>query len=95
MRRLAWMLFGVMVGAAGMWGSMNYHLLRTHDGMACVAKYRPELANTYYDVREWGVTEWAEHPELVMTLQQQERTEIIGDAKVLGTSLKEMTRFVK
>ena len=93
--RLAWLFAGVLLGAFGMWGSMNYHLLRTRDGIACVPKYRARLAGTFIDVREWGLTEWTEHPELVMTLEQHDRTEIIGDAKVLGTTLREAMNFVK
>lgn len=95
MRRILSVLFGVLLGAAGMWTAMNYHVLRTKDGFACVPKYRAHLAGTFVDVREWGVTEWTEHPELVMTLERNKRTEIIGDAKVFGTTLRDAINLVK
>jgi hypothetical protein len=95
MRRIAWLGFGILLGAAGMWASMNYYVLRTKDGITWVPKYRARLAGTFVDVREWGVTEWTEHPELVLTLEQNKRTEIIGDAKVLGTTLRDAMNLVK
>jgi len=95
MRRLFWLSMGLLLGAVGMWVSMNYHVLRTHNGFAWVPKYRASLAGTFVDVRQWGVTEWTEHPELVLTLEKNERTEIIGDAQVFGTTLRDAMNFVK
>lgn len=95
MRRIVWLGFGTVLGAMLMWAAMNYHVLRTRDGIAWVPKYHARLASTFVDVRSWGVTEWTEHPELVLTLEQNQRTEIIGDAKVFGTSLRDAMNFVK
>jgi hypothetical protein len=95
MRRILWLGFGTVFGAFLMWAAMNYHLLRTRDGVACVPKYHARLASTFIDVRQWGVTEWTEHPELVLTLERNQRTEIIGDAKVLGTTLRDAMNFVR
>lgn len=95
MRRLIWLGTGTVLGALLMWAGMNYHLLRTRDGITLVPKYRPCLASTFIDVRHWGVTEWTEHPELVLTLERNQRTEIIGDAKVLGTTLRDAMNIVR
>jgi hypothetical protein len=95
MRRVLWLGLGTVFGAALMWAAMNYHLIRTRDGFAWVPKYRARLASTFVDVRQWGVTEWTEHPELVLTLERNQRTEIIGDAKVLGTTLRDAMNFVR
>ena len=95
MKRVFWLLFGTVLGAFGMWASMNYHVLRTKDGITCVPKHTACLDGTFADVREWGVTEWTEHPELVLTLKKNDRTEIIGDAKVFGTTLRDAMSFVK
>jgi len=36
--------------------------------MLIVPKRRAGLDDTYVDVRDWGITEWSEHPDLVYTL---------------------------
>jgi hypothetical protein len=95
MRKLLWMFAGIAIGAVGMWTSMNYHVLRTNAGMAMVPKYRAQLNGTYLDVREWGVTEWTEHPDLVLTLEKNKRSDIIGDAKIFGTTLRDATNLLK
>ena len=95
MRRIVWLTCGLILGAAGMWTSMSYHMLRTNDGIAWVPKYRAGLRGTFIDVREWGVTEWTEHPEIVISLEKNQRTEIIGDAKIMGTTLRDAMNFVK
>jgi hypothetical protein len=95
MKRIFWLLCGTVLGASGMWTSMNYHVLRTKDGITFVPKYQARLDSTFVDVRAWGVTEWTEHPELVLTLQKNDRTDIIGDAQVFGTTLREAMNFVK
>lgn len=95
MRRIIWLTFGIAIGAFGMWAAMTYHILRTKDGVACVPKHQARLAGTFIDVREWGVTEWTEHPELVLTLQRNERTEIIGDMKMFDTTLRDAMNLVK
>jgi hypothetical protein len=46
-------------------------------------------------VRDWGVTEWTEHPDLVLTLEKNQRTDIIGDAKIFGTTLRDATNLLK
>lgn len=95
MRRILWLGCGTVFGAVMMWAAMSYHLIRTRDGITMVPKYHAQLASTFIDVRQWGVTEWTEHPELVMTLERNQRTEIIGDAKVLGTTLRDAMNIVR
>jgi hypothetical protein len=95
MRKLMWMVFGVAIGAGGMWYAMHNHVLRTNSGLAMVPKFRAQLSGTYFDVRDWGVTEWTEHPDLVLTLEKNQRTDIIGDAKIFGTTLRDATNLLK
>jgi hypothetical protein len=85
----------MLLGALGTWSAMHYHLLRTNDGFACVPKYRAGLSGTFVDVRDWSVTEWTEHPELALTLQQNNRTDILGETKVMGTTIRDAIKMVQ
>ena len=48
--------------------AFTLHFVRTDDDLLIVPKRSPNLDDTYVDVREWGLTEWSEHPDLVYTL---------------------------
>lgn len=74
-------LFGVVVGmVAGFLvavGAMNYHFLRTENSLAIVPKAHAKLANTYVDIRAWTVSDWTAHPDMVLTLIQNDRADLL------------------
>ena len=82
-------LIGAVVGGALIWGALQYHLVRTNEGFTYVPKQHTTLADTYIDVRQWGVTDWAQHPDLALSLSQNGHKDLIGNPEVLEATLKD------
>jgi hypothetical protein len=59
---------GMVAGAFLTMGAMNFHVVRAQDGFHLVHKIRPQLSETYLDVRSFGVSDWSAHPDLVADL---------------------------
>jgi hypothetical protein len=89
MRRLFSLLMGVGLGGAIVWGSAQYHVLRTDNGFTYVPKREVSLAEPYFDVRNWGMAEWSQHPDLVLTLVKNDRKDVMGQSDMFETTLKD------
>ena len=95
MRRMFYLAMGLVAGGGLMWGGMNYHLLRTKDGFQTVPKRNTTLADAYLDVRTWGIAEWSKHPDVVWSLTQHGKTDIVNNAGTYETTLKDAFNFQK
>jgi hypothetical protein len=92
MRRIFWLVIGVVVGGACVGGGLQYHIVRTRDGFTCVPKQKTSLADTYVDVREWGPTDWMRHPDLASSLSQNGHKDMLNE-HTLETGLKDTLRI--
>ena len=79
---------GVAVGGGLMWGGFNYHLVRTKDGFETVKKRSVTLTDAYVDTRTWGFADWSKHPDLVWSLTQNGKTDLMNSAGTYETTLK-------
>lgn len=78
-----WTFFwGMVVGAVLLYGAMNYHVVNTHDGLQAVPKTTAGLADTYVDIRGFGIDDWAEHRDLAMALVKSGKADLLGDAAI-------------
>jgi hypothetical protein len=80
MRRLGTFLFGMVVGAALLYGLLQYHIVNADDGLHLVPKVNSQLAGTYVDVRNFGVAEWAQHADLALALEKAGRRDLLRAA---------------
>jgi hypothetical protein len=89
MRRLMSFLSGVLAGGVLIYLAMNLHLIRARDGFHCIAKAHPQLAATYVDIRQFGVQDWAQHPEVAAALINSNRRDLMEGAvdQTLGNGL--------
>ena len=78
MRRWSTFLTGIAVGALLLYAVLNFHIIRASDGLHVVGKTGARLAGAYVDIREFGPRQWLEHPEVLLALQEAERTDLIG-----------------
>lgn len=80
MPRLFSFLFGMIVGALLCYGATNYHLIRAQDGFHVVHKVRAHLSEAYVDIRNFGVTDWTDHSELVAALAHDNKQYLMEGA---------------
>ena len=80
MQRLMYFVFGVVAGVMLCWGGTNYHVVRATDGFHVVQKQRARLAEAYVDVRAFGVSDWANHPELASALVAANKQSVMQGA---------------
>lgn len=80
MKRWGTFLAGVAAGALLLYAVLHFHVVHATDGMHLVAKTKAKLAGTYVDIREFGPRQWLERPDVLLALQQAERTDLIGMA---------------
>ena len=79
MGRIGSFLFGVVVGAAGLYGALNYHWVRADDGLHVVPKIASGLGEIYIDIREFELSDWHEHKSLAAAIVRAEKTELLND----------------
>ena len=80
MPRLVSFLMGLVIGALLCYGATNYHVVRAQDGFHVVHKVQARLAGAYVDVRQFGVADWAAHPDLAAAIAQEKKHELIQGA---------------
>jgi len=80
MRRLPTFIFGMVVGGLLIYGGLNYHIINTPSGLHLVPKVNSTLAETYVDVRGWGVAEWMQHKDVAAALLAADRQDLMQSA---------------
>ncbi len=77
MRRLAAVLFGMILGAGAVFTAFRYHVVRADEGYLFVPRERAALADAYVDVRQWDARQWQEHTILAQDLTAHGRGDLI------------------
>ena len=90
MGRMGSFLFGVIVGAGLVFGSLKYHAVRAADGVHFVPKVASTFEDAYVDIRKFGPTDWDEHRALAAALVKANKEGLIADTATysLRTSLR-------
>lgn len=82
MSRIGALIVGVLLGAGGLYGALNYHVVRTVAGLEWVPKKASTLTETYVDVRQFGAKDWLEHRDLAKALIDAGKRDLIEDTTV-------------
>jgi hypothetical protein len=90
MGRLGSFVFGVVVGAGLVFGSLKYHAVRAVDGVHVVPKISASFEDAYVDIRQFGPTDWDHHRTLAAALVKADKEGLIVDSATesLRTSLR-------
>jgi len=80
MKRISWFIAGCVAGGAFMYAGITHHLLGTSSGWELVPKSSATFDDSFLDVREFGLSDWAEHRELVAAIIKAEKEKILGEA---------------
>lgn len=94
MGRLGTFFFGLVLGAVLTLGAQSYHVIRTDDGIKLLPKRQVSLSDTYLDVRGWGLKQWSEHPDVLWSLTEYKRDDILGQEKILGAGLRDVGQWI-
>jgi hypothetical protein len=80
MSRLSSFLLGMVAGAGLIQGATTYHVIRASDGFHFIAKQPARLSETYVDIREFTMTDWAARPQLASAIVQGNQQQLLGDS---------------
>jgi hypothetical protein len=90
MRRLFWLFFGILIGGAAILTALNFHIVKTNKGFELVPKTSLGLSDAYVDIRNFNVTDWANHKQLAADMVAAEKDHLLGDAahESIGDEIK-------
>jgi len=80
MSRLSSFLLGMVAGAALLHAATTYHVVRAGDGLHLIAKQPARLSETFVDIRNFTMTDWAARPQLATALVQANQQHLLGDS---------------
>jgi hypothetical protein len=97
MSRLSSFVLGLVVGGAAVFTGLKYHVVRADDGLHLIPKQTAELHEVYVDIREFGPSDWAEHPELAAAILKSGEEELLQDAArdVINQSIDDLLQQMK
>lgn len=70
----------MVVGAIAVFGSMNFYVVRTGEGVEFVRKVVPHANFPYVDVRSFTVSDWQKHTELAAALTKAGKMNVLGQS---------------
>ena len=80
MRRVFTFFTGVLTGGALIYFTMNYHLIRSEEGLHLIPKASAQFSSTYADIRDYKVADWAQHADIAAALVNANRRDLLDNA---------------
>jgi hypothetical protein len=87
MNRLSSFFTGLVVGAAGLYWAMTFHVVRAEDRVHVIPKVTRGLSDIYVDIRNFAAQDWYNHRGLSAAVVNAEKEYLIGDSSL--TSLRQ------
>ena len=83
MKKFKPFLLGSLAGAGLMFGSLNYHVVQSHDGLQIVPRTpQPSLGLAYADIRQWDAQQWSDRSNLARALVAHGASDLISQSVV-------------
>ncbi len=80
MSRLTTFLLGMIVGAASLFVSENYYVVRSTDGLHLVPKVAAKLEFPYRDIRSYTVDDWKNNVSLGAAIVKAQKPGLMVDS---------------
>ncbi|MCA9061271.1 MAG: hypothetical protein KDA85_22310 [Planctomycetaceae bacterium] len=81
MGKLKPFVFGTLLGSAMMFMALQYHVVRSHDGLQVIPRTpQQSLGLAFADVRQWNATQWTDRPELARALLAHGSSDLISES---------------
>ena len=90
MRRIGTFLIGVIFGGLVVFTSLNYHVLKTDEGLYLIPKLESGFGQAYVDIRKFGVPDWTEHPALAEAIIKSDKSHLLKEAA--GSAVRNTVR---
>ena len=81
-RHLQSVITATLLGSAGLGGSLNYHVLRTDNGIELLPKQELTLHDTFLDVRQLSLCEWKNHGSVMAAMIKAKKEHVLGTKEV-------------
>jgi hypothetical protein len=79
-RRLTSFFAGVLTGGVLIYMAMHYHVIHANDGWHLVPKVDGQLTNTFVDIRDYKISDWAQHADIAAARVNANRRDLIDNA---------------
>lgn len=80
MGRIKTFTIAALLGAAGMYVALQYHVVRANEGYLMVHRApQPRLQDVYADIREWDASTWTARPAVAQALTKGGRADLIAE----------------
>ncbi len=80
MNRLSSFVLGMVVGAAALYTSENYYIVRGQDGVHVVPKIAGKIEFPYRDIRNFTVADWQNNVSLGAAIVNSNKSELMNDS---------------
>lgn len=73
-------MVGLILGAGGMYASLQYHLVRAEEGFLLMPRSpQQRMQDAYADIRDWNAATWMARPRLALAVTEEGRSDLISD----------------
>ncbi len=80
MNRLSTFFLGMIVGAAALYISENYYIVRANEGVHIVPKIAGKIEFPYRDIRNYTVADWQKNVSLGAAIVKAQKPELMVDS---------------
>lgn len=80
MNRISSFLIGMVAGAAALFTSENYYIVRANEGVHVVPKIAAKIEFPYRDIRNYTVEDWQNNVSLGAAIVKAEKPELMIDS---------------
>lgn len=80
MGRLGSFVLGIVVGGAGVYTSLEYHVVRSDEQFELVPKLSANFSETYVDVRGWTLSDWNSHKMLAAAVVKAKKEHLLKNS---------------
>ena len=80
MKRMTSFLAGIVLGGCLATVALKYHIVRASDGHHWIPKAAAQFSGAYVDIREFGLEDWQQRPELAIAISRAGNQELLNDA---------------
>src|SRR5262249_10110511 len=80
MGRFSFLIVGMVIGGTAIYMAFSYHVVKSDTGYTLVPKRSASLSETYIDIRNFTLADWANHPALSADIVAAEKQQLLSGA---------------